>query len=1411
MPVFHNNVIAGAAGQSSDSASGYKISRSLAFNKSDTPNLTRTPSSDGDRKKWTWSGWVKRGELGGSLALFGAYQNSSRRDVLRFSSDALELQIGTSGGFVSETTTASFRDPGAWYHIVVTYDSTQATAANRVKFYINGVEQAKTGTPVGQDTQSIINKANLQLVGARSTDGTASSPFDGYIAEVHFIDGQVLAPTDFGEVSSSTGAWNPIEFSGNYTTTPTSTSLSQTGWQTSQEANIWDGDTSTVAHGYNNNMVGTVTFDPPLTNVTKVEVYQQNYVHYLNGSSVTTSETDTTWHVLYNNSSSPITLTTLGNSYTNNTQTVDIFAIRINDSVVDAQTWTPPSSSGIVVQGGGVNSYYLKFADNSSNAALGTDSSGQSNTFTVNNLAVVDSSGTEVTAAWAGYTGAWATTDTWSSLTDQTTNFGNNGGAKGYSTSTETWGGDKSPTTGDFGASNRGGNGWALRYPSSTTITIDPGAQSYLSDLVVCPDESTSIANGTSVSTFPATVTGQVFWLRYTGAGYPAVDAFGTVTNPATSLSDSVIDTPLDYQASSGNNGGNYCTLNPLDKASTHTVSNGNLQLNINQSLPTFAATKTTFGISSGKFYWEFVKETSSSHGTAISGIWPTDETSPTLTTDLPANIASYTDLLGFGVTGGNVRFRMMPSGNVQSGSYTEGQVIGIAFDADAGKFYAFINGSELSGQNISAGTSVFDTVTVGKTYVPFGYNGNGGSGTENVDMTFNFGQRTYAFPPGGTGGPPSDYKSVCTTNLTDPTIADGSTAFDAVKIDNASTTGSITGLSFGPDFAWFKSRGDAGNHFLLDIIRDDGILRSNLTDAEVTGTDYIDWNSDGVGYKNGLVDSGSSNIVWLWDGGDLVTNSAYNQSQVWSNGMKTTTSATTSYSTTGRTTTFPDSLLATSPFDGDLTNFLYSQTGVAGTWWFLEFATALTNVTSIEFNTEYSCPDGVIKLNGTDVAVDQSDIGGGYVTVSVTGTIPSSLTEIAVQGYGGSARLKWVKINGKYLLDPGIIPTGSLNSSFYDQSQTWSDNITTTGNSGSWSTSSSFAVTNAFNGNDSNYAHANPDGSSSCVVTLSISPAISCNSTVTFLGGVTSSGNGTISINGGTATAFSTAATNPTAANTVTVPFSGDISSIVITKTSTGGNGVLIYGFEIDGKRLVDNGVTVTDVPSIPSTVRANTSAGFSIISYTGNGTLGATVGHVLNAVPGLLIVKNRSNSVTSPAWGVKHSGLYSNSGYWSELETSDAAVVESASTGALFNATNPGSSVFTLGDRNTTNTNGDNYIAYCWAPVEGYSAFGSYEGNGSSDGPFVYTGFRPAWVLYKNADAAAGWQIYDSTRDSSNQCNARLQTNSSGAEDIKAAIDILSNGFKQRSTHTRSNASGNTYIYAAFAEHPFKIARAR
>jgi hypothetical protein len=145
-------------------------------------------------------------------------------------------------------------------------------------------------------------------------------------------------------------------------------------------------------------------------------------------------------------------------------------------------------------------------------------------------------------------------------------------------------------------------------------------------------------------------------------------------------------------------------------------------------------------------------------------------------------------------------------------------------------------------------------------------------------------------------------------------------------------------------------------------------------------------------------------------------------------------------------------------------------------------------------------------------------------------------------------------------------------------------------------------------------------------------------------------------------------------------------------------------------------------------------------------------------------------------------------------------------------FNSTAPTSSVFSVGASGDTNGSGNLEVAYCFAAVAGYSAFGKYTGNGSTDGPFVYLGFRPRFVLVKRTDAADNWLIWDSSRSTYNVVGNMLFPDSSSAEATGGSyIDFTSNGFKLRDTNTGRNASGGTYIYAAFAENPFNISRAR
>jgi hypothetical protein len=227
----------------------------------------------------------------------------------------------------------------------------------------------------------------------------------------------------------------------------------------------------------------------------------------------------------------------------------------------------------------------------------------------------------------------------------------------------------------------------------------------------------------------------------------------------------------------------------------------------------------------------------------------------------------------------------------------------------------------------------------------------------------------------------------------------------------------------------------------------------------------------------------------------------------------------------------------------------------------------------------------------------------------------------------------------------------------------------------------------------------------------------------------------------------------------------------------------------------------------TITSTVSANTTAGFSVVTYTGTGS-NATVGHGLGVAPAFGIVKSRS-SVTD--WKVWHQSLTS-AAYYLFLNTTNAEGSASSIWG-----TSPGrtSTTFSVGTNSDTNASGSTYVAYCFAAVPGYSFFGSFTGNGSGDGPFVYCGFRPRYLMIKRYDASGDpWWVIDSARSPYNQTTLALRPNSSNAEDSggNANFDFLSNGFKARTSGGgNGNESGATYIIAAFAESPFQFANAR
>jgi hypothetical protein len=233
----------------------------------------------------------------------------------------------------------------------------------------------------------------------------------------------------------------------------------------------------------------------------------------------------------------------------------------------------------------------------------------------------------------------------------------------------------------------------------------------------------------------------------------------------------------------------------------------------------------------------------------------------------------------------------------------------------------------------------------------------------------------------------------------------------------------------------------------------------------------------------------------------------------------------------------------------------------------------------------------------------------------------------------------------------------------------------------------------------------------------------------------------------------------------------------------------------------LAGNGTVSNTSGSITSTVSANQTAGFSVVSYVGNLTAGATVGHGLLATPEMIIIKNRGGT---QEWIIYHA---------SKTSTGDLRFDSTAGTSSD-KVTGTSSSTFTVAADNAVNSSSGNHIAYCFHSVESYSKCGVYTGNGSTDGTFVHCGFRPAWVLIKSTGSSSnGWYIYDNKRENyGTLVDAMIYANLNNAEDNGSRdLDFISNGFKPRLTDTNVNGSGSTYIFLAFAEAPFKNANAR
>ena len=694
---------------------GYFIKNSLRTRQSASGYLSRTPASATNRKTWTWSAWIKRGSISSYQRVMTVTVSGYNEHLIFRDSDVFHYY--SDSATISLITTQLFRDPSAWYHMVLAVDTTQATSSNRVKLYVNGaqVTSFSTATYPSQNADTSVNNALPHGISGPDS----SQYFDGYQAEINLIDGQQLTPSSFGKTDAATNQWIPKKFAGTYGT---------------------------------------------------------------NGFYLKFSDTSAATAAALGKDSSPN-----GNNWTPNNIDVSSTTAIKSYTTTGSSTWIAPvgvtSVNYLVVAGGG--------AGGSAGPTMYDSGSGGGGAGGVANGSLVIVPGTSYTltvgTAGAGTSGRTRGANGSNSVFATITAIGGGGGAPGVAgqdgaaggsgggSSVSGAGGAGTPGQGNAGGSsvtssgaggggaggagsaspnNQGGNGGAgfTSSISGSPVTYGGGGGGGAYSGTPGPGGSggpggggaggVNNANGANATGYGSGGGGSGGTYNTTGTLSGGSGSQGIVilsyTSPVSNTYDAMIDSPTIGALAS-----NYATFNPLDSytpSGTITVSNGNLKFT-KDSTGTHAIIRGTIGVSTGKWYWEALLEN-------VGGGWPSIGITGTGTIiNAAPYVGVYSSSYGYNATGasGAGTIYNNGSGTTYGVFYEANDIIGIAFDADAGTLIFYKNG-------VSQGN--YTGVTTGVTYLPAFSCYNTGA------WSVNFGQRAFIYTP------PSGYKSLNTFNL---------------------------------------------------------------------------------------------------------------------------------------------------------------------------------------------------------------------------------------------------------------------------------------------------------------------------------------------------------------------------------------------------------------------------------------------------------------------------------------------------------------------------------------------------------------------------------------------------------------------------------------------------------------------
>jgi len=894
--MFNNSLIAGSSGQSSGGFYDTEISQSLRFNDDDSAYLSWTPASAGNRKTWTWSGWVKRGNLTGTdLALFGCSIDSYNRLLIIFdASDNINVQWRTAQGSTKRIeTSAVYRDVSAWYHIVVKSDATQATASDRLKLYVNGEEvtafSADSRADYTQNADTAINSTYAHTIG----EYAGGMRLDGYLAEVNFIDGTALDPTSFGEFKS--GVWIPKSYSGSY---------------------------------------GTNGFYLPFEAGEGIESGNFNAVTWTgNGSTQSITgvgfQPDLVWIKERSSTSTPHMFDTVrGATYGLNTNNTDAEWTYSN-------TLTSFNSDGFSLgNGGGENESSQTYVAwcwdaGSSSAASNSDGSITSTVKadTTNGFSIVSYTGNGSSSATVGHglgsvpdmvickrrdsAAQWFVkhTDLSSnnSLCLNLTNaeFSPSDGSIADLSSSSTFGFYQGDNVNNVNAS--GGTYIAYCFSSVTGVskfgsytgdgTTDQPITTGFRPAMVMVKKINSVGDWTIHDNERSNGAlrlyaneydpeGSGYAIGFTDTGFTLACGCGNWNNSGDeyiymAFADTSVSYPLESDFSGNNNDftannleatdvvldsptNNFATLNPIAPQgySLGTLSEGNLA-SIDNTTNSVVVANTIPIPKSGKWYFETNLTTYSGGADCFLQFVNKYNYSS-------ADVNSY-----YRVNSGTIG--NFGGGTQSTSSSTQGDIIGFAFDATSQSLQYYKNGSALGSATTYTNEEEFLFVIV--------YNNTGG----NKTVTCNFGQdSSFAgnkTPQGNTDdngygdfyyAPPSGYLALCTANLPDPVASidpaqDGSPQdhFNTVLWTGNSSTQAITGVGFQPDAVWIKGRNDGTyNHQLNDAVRGaDNTLLPNTTTAEADYNSFTSFDSDGFTLPSALGTNvtGTTYVAWNW------------------------------------------------------------------------------------------------------------------------------------------------------------------------------------------------------------------------------------------------------------------------------------------------------------------------------------------------------------------------------------------------------------------------------------------------------------------------------------------------------------------------------------------------------------------